>query len=170
MDTLNGLAAECKHVTEFGVDEVGSTWAFLLAGRDHGVVIRSYDITRKKEVNNAEEVARKEGVDWTFTNVDVLKTEIDETDLLFIDDNHAHDHIVRELERHAGKVRRYIAFHDTKLIGDVNRAVEDFKQAHHEFVEVYRTDEMCGLVVLKRRNEHASSDQMGIPGPQNPEK
>ncbi len=48
---------------------------------------------------------------------DVLETEIDETDLLFIDTWHCYDQLYAELTKHAPKVKKYIAFHDTQTYG-----------------------------------------------------
>ena len=49
--------------------------------------------------------------------VNALEVEIDETDLLFIDTWHCYEQLRLELRRHASKVKKYIAFHDTQTYG-----------------------------------------------------
>lgn len=51
--------------------------------------------------------------DFEFRIADTREVEIEETDFLFIDTRHVADCLIKELERSAPKVRKYIAFHDT---------------------------------------------------------
>lgn len=115
---LYGL--QCDHITEMGVCTVVSTWG-LLAARPPKMV--SYDIIRHPNVTEAEILARTEGIDYKFVLADVLRVDIEETDLLFIDTFHHALQIKRELARHAGKVRKYIIFHDTELYGNTNESM-----------------------------------------------
>ena len=56
----------------------------------------------------------------TFIEGDVLKLEIEETDLLFIDTWHCYDQLKEELRLHADKSRKYICFHDTTTYAHVS--------------------------------------------------
>src|SRR5262249_50913089 len=50
---------------------------------------------------------------------DVLKIEIEPTDLLFIDTWHVYEQLKCELMLHAGKALRFIALHDTETFGEL---------------------------------------------------
>lgn len=104
------LAAECSHVTEFGVRSGLSTTAILhgLAKRGTGT-LKSYDI----EQHRAEIPALPAGVAWQFELADTAKLgDIEPTDMLMMDSLHTAEHVTEEL-KHAGSVGRYLVFHDT---------------------------------------------------------
>lgn len=120
LPTLRDLAKECEHVTEMGVRDVVSTWAFLLGLATSGKtkkVLRSYDIHKSNNIALALAEAESNKVDMTFTEVDVLKTEIEETDLLFIDTLHTYTQLKGELALHAKKAKKYLVFHDIVTYG-----------------------------------------------------
>jgi len=160
LPTLKKYAAQCNHVTEFGVRWVVSTWA-LLAGKPK--VLRSYDIkhpsTFKADITVLEKAAKDEGVDFKFTLADVLTTEIEKTDLLFIDTWHVYKQLKRELELHAEKALRYIILHDTQTFGikgedggeGIEKALKQFLAGNKQWQikEVYSNNN--GLTVLERK-------------------
>lgn len=105
---------QCEHITEMGVRGVLSTWAWL-GSRPNKLV--SYDLHDPtnwggdiKEVYNA---AKDNNILFEFKIQDVLKTEIEETDLLFLDTWHAYDQLKQELKLHSSKAKKFICFHDT---------------------------------------------------------
>ena len=53
-------------------------------------------------------ILHKRVIDFLFTEADVLKIEIEETDLLFIDTYHAYQQIKGEFELHGNKAKKYI--------------------------------------------------------------
>jgi len=110
---LYELAKECDHITEMGVRTGVSTRAFLRADAK----LISYDIVTDHEVVRLTNEAKKAGKDATFIEADVLKIDIEETDLLFIDTWHTYGQLKEELKRHSSKARKYIAFHDTNTYG-----------------------------------------------------
>lgn len=105
---------ECNHITEMGVRGIVSTWAFL--GSSPKKMI-SYDIQNPSkwggDINSVKETADAYGIDWKFVLADVLKIEIEKTDLLFLDTWHAYKQLKQELKLHSSKVNKYIVFHDT---------------------------------------------------------
>ena len=113
MEVLKGLADEVDHVTEMGTRTGVSTRAFLASD----VTLRAYDLFLDDYVSQLFELAQKEGKDAKYIGANVLETEIDETDLLFIDTWHCYEQLRLELRRHASKVKKYIAFHDTQTYG-----------------------------------------------------
>jgi len=65
------------------------------------------------DIQSVYDTAVAYGLNFEFKVADVLKTEIEETDLLFIDTWHAYDQLKQELKLHSNKVKKYICFHDT---------------------------------------------------------
>jgi GT2 family glycosyltransferase len=153
--TFRKYAAECPHITEFGVRGVFSTWAFL-AARPKRMI--GYDVQSSSNIEEARIEAGKAGVEFLFVQADVLEATLEPTDLLFIDTRHTHAQLKGELERHAEKVRRYILVHDTESFGRVGedggpgelQAIEEFLASHPEWGVRERLTVSNGLVVLER--------------------
>lgn len=119
LETLRHYSSLSKTVTEFGTRAGISTYA-LLIGRPQKVI--SYDINHsffKKYEDHVNDFAVKCGTSFFFHEKDVLETEIEETDLLFIDTLHTYDQLTKELNRHSNKVKKWIILHDTKTFGYV---------------------------------------------------
>ena len=110
LELLKSLADSVEHVTEMGTRTGVSTRAFLAAD----VTLRAYDLFLDGYVSQLFELAQKEGKDAKYIESNVLETEIEYTDLLFIDTWHCYDQLYAELTKHAPKVKKYIAFHDTQ--------------------------------------------------------
>lgn len=163
---LYDYAKLCDTICEMGVRNPTSTYAFLHA-RPKKLV--SYDIGRYPEVDEAERLAKEEGIDFTFILQDVLLADIEETDFLFIDTFHTKTQLERELALHAGKVRKYIGFHDTtsfeftgensyESVADKGTncgqgiwpAIQEFLDTHPEWSIEFRTTINNGLTILKR--------------------
>jgi len=104
---LRKYAEKCSHITEMGVREPTSTYAFL-AGKPKQLI--SYDLFRNSAVDEVEKLAPD---NFKFILQDVLEVDIEETDFLFIDTYHTASQLEMELAKHAEKVRQYIGFHDT---------------------------------------------------------
>jgi hypothetical protein len=115
LELLSRLSSLCDHVTEFGVRTGNSTVA-LLYGRPRAVV--SYDILPCINGQEIAAAAEEAGIEFAFRQESSLSAEIEPTDLLFIDTLHTFTQLTGELRNHAGKVRRFIAFHDTTTFGD----------------------------------------------------
>ena len=110
IEVLRTLADSVEHVTEMGTRTGVSTRAFLSSD----VTLRAYDLFLDNYVSELFDLAQKEGKDAKYIAANVLETEIDETDLLFIDTWHCYDLLFAELTKQAPKVKKYIAFHDTQ--------------------------------------------------------
>lgn len=117
MDTLYNIAKECSHITEMGVRNVVSTWAFML--RDPEKLI-GIDLHDNENVSKAMKVYPK----WQFIKADSTKIEIEQTDLLFIDTLHIYSQLKKELNLHANKVNKYIVLHDTFTYGFKDEPVD----------------------------------------------
>ena len=110
LELLKSLADSVEHVTEMGTRTGNSTRAFLASD----VTLRAYDLSLDDYVVKLFELAHKKGKDVKYIESNVLEIDIDETDLLFIDTWHCYDQLYVELIKHAPKVKKYIAFHDTQ--------------------------------------------------------
>lgn len=166
--TLVKYGSECETITEMGVRAICSTWAFLGASPKK---MRSYDIqdpsTWGGDIQSVRDTAEAYGIDFDFILADVLKIEIEETDLLFLDTWHSYKQLKSELDLHAGKAKKYIVFHDTtsfafkdetsyEIWGDdwkgegigIWRAIEEFLNSNPEWKLVEKFDNNNGLTII----------------------
>jgi len=125
--TIIKYGQECDHITEMGVRGIVSTWAWLAAAPKKLI---AYDLEDPSKwggrIQDVYDTAEAYNLDFTFIEGDVLKFEIEETDLLFIDTWHAYDQLQAELKLHAQKVKKYICFHDTTSYEYIDEPI------HHE--------------------------------------
>lgn len=157
--TLKKYATGCSHITEMGVRDVVSTFA-LMSGRPKRMI--SYDLGRSGNVDFAAGIAKEEGIDWIFVQGDVLRQNIESTDLLFIDTKHTYRQLRRELALHAANVVKWIVFHDTESFGKKDEfpekspkqglatAIEEFLEDHPEWELEKKFKNNNGLTILKR--------------------
>ena len=110
--TLMFYAMDCDHITEMGVRDVVSTWAFLAA---EPTKLVSIDINYTANIEPAIEIAKNNGTELQFLTQDTIQPgfEIEPTDLLFIDTLHTYGQLKNELAMHGNKAKKYLAFHDT---------------------------------------------------------
>ena len=118
MPTLHRYAKECSHVTELGVRDVVSTWAWLDAKVS---TIRCYDLFDPPLDNLLEAYlfALENKLDFSFTRADVLSVQLEPTELLFIDTWHVYRQLKQELSLHGLVASKYMIFHDTTTYGRV---------------------------------------------------
>jgi hypothetical protein len=169
--TLINYASECEHITEMGVRAITSTWAFLGAAPKKLI---SYDIENPSKwganIDQVYGVAKQYDLDYEFRKEDVLKIDIEETDLLFLDTWHAYCQLKAELDKHNSKAKKYIIMHDTTSyefkdepltsenawegappIGKgLWAAVTEFLESTDEWILHKRYTNNNGLTILKR--------------------
>lgn len=172
---LRELAAQCKHVTEFGLRWAnGSTVAFLAAQPE---VFVSWDLEPQHVVSErvAQLVALRGRTRFEPRCGDTLKiSPIEPTDLLFIDTLHTGQQLYRELVRHVEpraqplQVRKWLVFHDTQTFryqGEDGKepglvhAIREF-QLHHAHPHWRLLNDYLnnnGLVVLEHVCAHGHS-------------
>lgn len=166
--TFRKYAEQCRHITEFGVRGVFSTYAFL-AARPRSMV--SYDVVESVNIQEAKDESKKAGIHFEFVKADVLDVTIKPTELLFIDTKHTYAHLKAELERHSRNVSKWILVHDTESFGlrgedggpGELQAIDEFLKAYPEWREKERTKESNGLVVLERAHDKSVSISIVIP-------
>eukprot|EP00928_Gymnodinium_smaydae_P039138 TRINITY_DN26804_c0_g2_i2.p1 TRINITY_DN26804_c0_g2~~TRINITY_DN26804_c0_g2_i2.p1 ORF type:complete len:955 (-),score=107.63 TRINITY_DN26804_c0_g2_i2:20-2884(-) len=124
MHTLRVFASQCDSVTEVGVRSGMSSWALLqgLADRGKRGSLTSIDLDAFTEAPLLKRLASNIGIDYSFTQGNVLDVTIGPTCLLFLDTFHAYPQLKRELEK-ATHVSHYIVLHDTTLDGDASECV-----------------------------------------------
>jgi hypothetical protein len=106
--------SECETITEMGVRGIFSTWGWLACAPKKLICYDIHDPSKwGGDIQSVYDTASAYGLNFEFKIADVLKIEIDETDLLFIDTWHAYDQLKQELKLHSSKVKKYICFHDT---------------------------------------------------------
>lgn len=104
----------CEHVTEMGVRDVVSTFAFMM-GKPKRLV--SIDVYEPKLLGEVNKLAQENNIDFKFVLGSTLEITIEETDLLFIDTEHNYLQLKNELERHGNKAKKYLIFHDVMAFG-----------------------------------------------------
>jgi hypothetical protein len=120
LPTLYKYAKECKHITEMGVRWVSSTWPLLLSRPEKMI---SYDIVTHSQINEVINLTKLYNINYEFIQDDVLKTNIEETELLFIDTLHTYNQLFSELSIHSNKCTKYIILHDTTTFGEVDENI-----------------------------------------------
>jgi hypothetical protein len=138
---------ECEHITEFGVRNVVSTWAWV--GSNPKKLI-CYDIITSSKIHDIYDTTKELGIDFQFIEASTLEIEIEETDLLFIDTEHNYDQMKGELGLHGNKARKYIAFHDTGWATQMNKAITEFMEVNLHWVECETVTNNNGFRVIKR--------------------
>jgi hypothetical protein len=154
LQTLADISAKCMHITEMGVRNVVSTWAFV-AGIPKGGKVVSIDIVMppEDELKRVSDFSIRKGMEFEFHLGDTTKIEIDETDLLFIDTLHTGEQLQKELDLHASKAKKFIVFHDTESCkSELMPVIEKFLKEHKEWAikSVYTNNN--GLMIWRRLN------------------
>ena len=153
--SLRDISLQCNHITELGVRNMVSTWAFLegLRKRGGGKLV-SVDITSPEGISPevVEKNAKNEGVDFKFIIGNSHQIELEPTDFLFIDTIHTGEHLKKELELHVEKVRKFIGFHDTESCRkELLLVIKDFLAKNESNWELfYYTQNNNGLIIIKR--------------------
>jgi len=161
LPTLKELSSECDTITEMGVRNVVSTWAFL---NGYPKKLTSYDIIDppKSNLQEAMDFAQANNIDFNFFQKNVLSIEIEETDLLFIDTKHTYEQLKQELEKHSNKAKKYIILHDTVTYGirapqwlgggeGLLKAIFEFLDKTDDWFIYKEYKNNNGLMILKRR-------------------
>ena len=138
IETLYKYANECSHITEMGVRWVSSTWPLLLSNPKKMI---SYDIVKNPNINEVVSLSEEYGINFSFIESDVLKIEIEPTELLFIDTLHTYNQLKSELGLHSNKVSKYIILHDTVSFGYVDENIYE-----HASEIVKNVSEKQGLI------------------------
>jgi hypothetical protein len=125
LPTLKKYASQCKTVTEMGVRFACSTWAFLEGKPEK---LTCYDINYeffRPSSDLLNKMSELYNVKFEFITADSLKTDIENTDLLFIDTLHRYSQLIGELNKHHKNVNKFIILHDTTTFANVDEGLYD---------------------------------------------
>lgn len=163
LPVLRLLASESPRITEFGTDLANSTVAFLVS---EPLKLTTIDVLPSPAAEFLKPLILDVGLaenpspftDFQIIQADSLEIDIEETDLLFIDSKHTCEQLTEELERHAGKVKKWIVLHDTITFGmtgedggrGLTPAINHFLATHDNWRVVSEWRNNNGLTVLKR--------------------
>jgi len=179
IETLKKYADECSHITECGVREIVSSWAFAesLKNKNNGKLVQ-IDTKKSPNIQKFIEINKSVNTDVIFYEQSDLECPIESTDLFFIDTWHVYGQLKRELDRWHKSVKKYIIMHDTEIdgirgetirnrwdaekqsketgipINEINKglkpAIDEFLEEHSEW-KIDNIYKNCnGLTVLKR--------------------
>lgn len=156
---LREYAEKCEHITEFGTRYGNSSIAFM---RAYPKKFISYEVQYNDKIDYLKTLAKDCNINAEFRLEDVLKIEIEETDLLFIDTNHNSDQNSLEMSLHAHKARKFIIFHDSETFWEdgsgywkgeghgLRYSIEPFLESHPEWQIRERHTNNNGLLILER--------------------
>jgi len=154
---LKEFGEKCEHITELGTRYGNSTVAFMAAYPKKFI---SYDVTYNAKIDYLKLIAKECGINFEFRLEDANLSEIEPTDLLFIDTNHHAEQCSVELALHADKVSKFIIFHDTTTfwkrgqgydVGHgLREAIEPFLLNHPEWKQLHKFENNNGLLILQR--------------------
>lgn len=165
LPVLRKYAEQCDHVTELGVRYGNSTVAFMAARPKKFI---AYDLQYNDKMDYLKLIAEESNLGFELKienplNLEDGRSELEETDLLFIDTNHHATQLREELRLHSPKAKKYIIMHDTTIFYDrgagddhmddgMKLAIEPFLENSKEWVMRERFMNNNGLMVLERIN------------------
>jgi hypothetical protein len=179
LPTLREYASRCNSVTECGVREIVSSYAFscgLKGNPQHSLTM--VDSYTSAHMHAFLELCQRENINASFIEANDIHCKRSHTDLLFIDTWHVYGHLKRELSYWHSFVGRYIILHDTTVdavfgetircelnaqrqsiesgypIEEITRglwpAVQEFLEDHPEWKLEKRYENNNGLTILAR--------------------
>ena len=113
---LLAYAKHCKHITECGVRNITSSYAFAaaLVGTSENTYIL-VDPYKSSQMDSFLALCHKEEVNARFLEESDLTCPREKTDLLFIDTWHVYGQLKRELDYWESYVAKYMILHDTTI-------------------------------------------------------
>tara|TARA_Y100000034_G_scaffold127060_1_gene179260 strand:+ start:1347 stop:2000 length:654 start_codon:yes stop_codon:yes gene_type:complete len=164
MNILRKYSNDCEHITEMGINQCVSTWAFLI-NRPNKLISIDIDLSKNptkhlpeqyKGINiwleSAQKLAEENDINFEVIESDTREIEIEETDLLFIDTDHTYDCLSKELMLHGKKVKKYIIMHDTVLFAsELQPAIDKFLDINVDWCVYEVIPSSPGLTILKNK-------------------
>ena len=126
LPTLYKYAKDCKHITECGVRDVVSSYAFASALKEkqpNKLILVDPEFSSRVPIFLDE--CENENVSAAYYNESDLECPLEQTDLLFIDTWHIYGQLKRELARWSTYVNKYIILHDTEVDGVLGESVRN---------------------------------------------
>ena len=126
LPTLYKYASECTHITECGVRNAISSYAFAyaLSKKENSKHIL-IDICGCDKLDLFLDECESENLHTIFYEESDLTCPTESTELLFIDTWHVYGHLKRELARWNSHATKYIILHDTTVDGEIGESVRE---------------------------------------------
>ncbi len=151
---------KCDRIVEIGLRTGISTLAFIEAKPLYLTSVDIYVDYNSDEIRGLNRYAYENKVAFSIIEGDSRDIEIPLCDMLFIDGEHTYPTVSKELELHAGKVKKYLGFHDVVTFGyrnevdrggkqGINWAIEEFLAENPNWVIDYVSIFCNGLLILK---------------------
>ena len=166
MHILKDLSLNCDTIIELGVNQVNSTWAFMINRPKKITCVdisfipndrkHSYHTTpwlRNPWLDKAIELAKKENIELDLIEEDTRTIILDPADMMFIDTEHTYECLNQELTLHGPKIKKYIAIHDTVLFPDQLRAINEFINKNTNWILKEQYTSKPGLTVLENKTQ-----------------
>lgn len=152
LPVLRKYAEQCEHITELGVRYGNSTVAFMAARPKKFI---AYDLQYNDKMDYLKMIAKENGIDFELKIENPLKLEedrsdLEETDLLFIDTNHHATQMREELRLHSPKARKFIIMHDTTTFYDRGAGDDHMDDGMKLAIEPFLADKSNGWVMKER--------------------
>jgi hypothetical protein len=124
MTTLYRHSMESLHITECGVRNIVSSYAFAFAlANRKGNRFVQVDPYKSDQIDTFHALCEANGIDHVFYEASDLDSPMEKTDLLFIDTWHVYAQLKRELERWHSYAGKYIILHDTTVDGEFGESI-----------------------------------------------
>lgn len=146
IETFSGF----DKLVELGVAKGETSKIFLSCVKE----VVGIDIQNSVDLDHINDYANSIGSKFTFIHADDLSVEPIDCDILFIDTSHTEEHTYKELKKFSPHVKTFIALHD--INPEKFDTLKGFNRWYAEegtnWEEYYRDHDVCGLLVIKRKN------------------
>ena len=145
LPTLYKYAKECSHITECGVRDVVSSYAFAWAivGKP-GATIIQIDPYKSDLIERFQDICEMYPLTPLFYEQSDLECPLEKTDLLFIDTWHIYGQLKRELARWHAYVTKYIILHDTTVDGEIGESIRNERNIDEEMMKSgFSREDIC---------------------------
>jgi hypothetical protein len=191
---LETYAQKCGSVAELGIGNMITTWGLLKGLRFNKKKVKKlYCVDLNGKPSSFEpiaELAKKNRITMEFTQGDSRSVSLPMVDMLFIDTTHHYGLLMKELEHHHKRVKKYIVMHNTEIDKDLSEivrmcyyydidelqkeysikdlvtglgpAIEDFLKAHQDWKVLKHLPNNNGLTILARADLEESDNERDI--------
>lgn len=138
MPKLLELSVKCESIAEVGVRHAVSTWAFLYGlclNQKEKKQLYCLDVFKPNCLDNIQELTTKVGIEFEFYIGNSATTPLPVVDMMFIDTWHVYAHLIRELEFHHSRVRKYFVLHDTEIDRIMGESIREKHNIENESKE-----------------------------------
>ena len=154
-DAIRKYLPECESYKELGTHQ-GGTAACVMTAEHKIKYIELIDINhykyRWKLQELAEPYCKENNIELVVRDADSssLASLGSPVDMMLIDSVHRPDHLIKELQMHAPNVKKYMIFHDTFSVPQLQSVIEGFCLENPRWKVIERGTTNVGYTVIKR--------------------